>query len=245
MTPTRDVAPKGSRYRVMFDALLTKLAEDPQLPHDKLTPFLPLVGDRYTGELMVIGRAVNGWLDEWSPGELRDPGRRDGTIQISADYSMDWVVQKAGDKKYNTNRSAFWRVVKRVALDLGAVASSDVAWSSHIAWSNLYKIAPTAGGNPSAELRCLQFSQCVSLLALEVEQLRPRHVLCLTGIDWFEPFAVPLGLNRLAPCRPGFRFVDGMYLAGLQKWVVAQHPQGKPENEVVAEVVTAFGRQEI
>ena len=42
-------------------------------PDVELTPFWPKIGARYGGDLLVIGRATNGWIDRWVPSEGQAP----------------------------------------------------------------------------------------------------------------------------------------------------------------------------
>jgi|GEM_PF-5099157 hypothetical protein len=42
------------------------------LPDVPVTAFMAMVGNEYKGELMVVGRAVNGWTRGWRPQELND-----------------------------------------------------------------------------------------------------------------------------------------------------------------------------
>jgi len=128
-------------------------------PETELTAFWGRKGMHANGDLMVVGRAVNGWDDlMWNKNELRTPEEihpRVVTARQSAESTdkcpMQWVndcwrCNKIGS--YNTARSPFWRVIRRVALELG-VAKSEEQWPSYIQWTNLYKISPKVTGNPS------------------------------------------------------------------------------------------------
>lgn len=92
------------------------------------------------------------------------------------------------NKGYNTKRSAFWRCIRGVVQGLGVADVEDAGWSSHLVWSNLYKVSPAGGGNPKGVLRKVQFRGCAELLNSELRTYRPSRVLFATGFDWAEPF---------------------------------------------------------
>src|ERR1700675_2088614 len=96
-------------------------ATDPDVP---LVPFWPLRGADYDAELLVIGRSVNGWVDDWTARQLADPAiRRSAMEQLRTDAEpfegcrMGWVTDRWGAcEGYSTRRSAFWRVLRRITL---------------------------------------------------------------------------------------------------------------------------------
>jgi hypothetical protein len=221
------------------------------LPPDEITGFMAMVGQIYKGQLMVIGRAVNGWKTGCTPESLTSEVTIQGFVQDvlnsvmeEASCPMGWVSTAWGSATgYNTRRSAFWRAIRRVVGELNIAAIEDPAWPSCLIWSNLYKIAPAAGGNPSATLRALQLDGCISLLEEEFQTYRPRRLLFLTGISWAEPF-----VKHLAPSITVIP--DAHYVQAVGKTlesshdastiVVAVHPQGYPESSWVQEVVKAL-----
>jgi hypothetical protein len=221
------------------------------LPPGKITGFMAMVGQAYTRELMVVGRAVNGWRTECTPEALTTEANLQQFVQDvlynvteEASCPMRWVSTAWGSTTdYNTRRSAFWRAIRRVVGALNIADIEDAAWPSCLIWSNLYKIAPVAGGNPSATLCSLQLNGCVSLLEEEFQTYRPRRLLFLTGIGWADPF-----VKHLTPSltvMPDSRYVQavGKMLESshdASTMVVAVHPQGKPEGSWVQEVVEAL-----
>ena len=224
-----------------------------QLPEQDVTGFLSMEGHLYDNKLMVVGRAVNGWTDGVAPSDLSSPS-------LAADYAklvfssvigkdscpMTWVTdcwENPDPEKYNTKKSAFWRVIRAVAAESGITNTDDAAWSSHLVWSNLYKFSPEEGGNPGNALRHVQLPACISLLQQELNDYRPRYLLLLTGLDWAEPY-----LQQVAPTFT--QTPDGGYVEAIAeilhesgnatKVVVAAHPQGKSESIWVQEVIRAF-----
>lgn len=209
-----------------------------------MTPFWPLSGDRYSGELMVIGRSVNGWIDDWTAAELREPSRREAVVEAMrtdaepADRCrMLWVTDLAGrtDNPYNTNRSAFWRVLRALMFAAHEDPADRSVWPSFLTWTNLYKVSPAAGWNPGADLQLAQRSVAIRLLQREVYEYRPKRVLALTG-SWIRPFEEDLGLELTW----GSGLVEAIGHRSRTPWIVAKHPMGKPGDELVAEVLSGF-----
>ena len=212
-----------------------------QLPH--LTGFLAMEGNKYSaGGLMVVGRAVNGWTHDVSPAGLTDNSvlnRFKSAIYTSVNCPMTWVTNQWGATDcYNSRKSAFWRVIREVTLQLCIAEHSGNDWSSHLVWSNLYKLSPRDGGNPSGTLQNIQLDGCRALFDLEIETYRPGRLLLLTGWDWAEPFLAKL--RRVD--QPGGEFVERtgqwLFCDGRQSRVVVScHPQGKSEKRWVREVL--------
>ena len=228
-----------------------------RLPNQAITGFLSMAGHLYNNELMVVGRAVNGWAEGVLPAVLSTPasaGDYAATIFDSVvgngSCPMSWVTNcwanpSNPDSKYNTKKSAFWRVIRAVVAESGIANTDEDTWPSHLVWSNLYKVAPEGGGNPGGVLRQVQLNECISLLQQEFDVYLPRRLLLLTGLDWAEPF-----LRHIAPTfshvRPG-SYVEAtaeilQNAGGSTSVVVAAHPQGKSESIWVREVIQAFQR---
>lgn len=156
------------------------------------------------------------------------------TAQPDGHCPMAWVADMWHNKTgYRTSSSAFWRVLRRIIhADSGV---TDPIWPSRLAWTNLYRVSPAAGGNPGADLQRAQRRAAVDLLKLEIDEFAPRRVLALTG-GWINPFMDGLGLNLVG--RNGL--VEKTGHNGNVAWVVAKHPMTKPEDRFVHEVLAAF-----
>ncbi len=230
-------------YDSAFMALLAASARAATDLNARLTPFWPIVGDDYSGDLVVIGRSVNGWIDEWPVGELREALTRVKVARaMRADAEpldrcrMLWVTDLAGptEHRYNTNRSAFWRVLRDITFGLTGAAGRD--WPSKLAWTNLYKVSPASGWNPGGDLQLAQRDEAVNLLRLELDTLKPRRILALTGRGWIQPFVGPLGAS--VDWQTGL--VEGVGVLGDATLIVARHPMRKPHVPFVREVMTAI-----
>ena len=226
-------------YETVFERTLEEVALAASELDVPLAPFWPIRGAAYDGSLLVIGRSVNGWVENWTARQLREPSVRQSAVDWMRSNAqpvdrcrMRWVTDLWGARDgYNTHSSAFWRVLRRIVLSAGA----DDLWSSQLAWTNLYKVSPGAGWNPGADLQRAQRRSAIELLNLEVEEFAPRRVLALTG-GWIGPFSDGLGLNLTA--RSGL--VEGVGKEGDCAWVVAKHPMMKPEDRFVSDVLAAF-----
>lgn len=63
--------------RAIHDELLQSVgAASGHLARLDLTSFFPMKGRAATGELMVIGRAVNGWASKWTRQKAKQPRGR-------------------------------------------------------------------------------------------------------------------------------------------------------------------------
>ena len=226
------------------EILLTIGKNANKLPKKPITGFLAMQGAHYNNELMVVGRAPNGWTDTILPEDISSPtsaaayGELTFNSVTNGSCPMAWVIQKWRNDR---SRSAFWRVIREMTKELGIADLSENTWSSRLVWSNLYKVAPD-GGNPEGRLRSLQLPGCIALLRMELDIYRPRRLLLLTGLNWATPF-----LESFAPgvtAVSGYHYVEAIGEIGhdpdLTQVVVAAHPQGKNEATWVKEVMKGF-----
>ncbi len=234
--------------------IVAEISQSPCETLGELTGFMSMVGLSYSNELMVIGRAVNGWSTGWNPKSWNDECIREqfandifDSVTNGDTCPMRWVSEHWGkhdDLHYNTRKSPFWRVIRNVVSELRIADVETLGWPSHLVWSNLYKIAPYDGGNPSNKLCSFQFEGCKTLLQEEFRLFKPKRALFLTGLDWAEPF-----LAEFTPpvdAVSGYQYVEaaGQIIFGEAQTcqvVVAVHPQGKSEDVWVNEVTAVFG----
>ena len=238
----------SSRYEHLYDRLLAAAGATPGVQPQELAAFWPMVGRAYDGRLLVVGRAVNGWIDQVRVPELADADYRASTLATLRRTSegdgttcpMSWVTWRwgRGGGEYSTARSAFWRLTRGVLRAVDPASLDDPAWSSRLAWSNLAKLAPWGGGNPGGALLDVERQVGPELLMAEVNELKPDRVLVLTGRWWFEPFARHLTLT--VDWRVGL--VEGVAEDASRRWVIAPHPQGK-RRALLGEVIGAFGAE--
>lgn len=232
------------------------------LPTARLTGFVGMKGIRSTGELVIVGRSVNGWENPgWYPEEIYEQEvRLEITRRLFEESGgdgshcpMSWVADAwYRPQGWNAKRSAFWRVIRYVIGRLRIANVDGEIWASHLAWTNLYKISPAYRGNPSSRLCHIQLELCKELLNLELKEFKPQRLLLLTGIGWARPFLDSWALrvsdspNVCLTTTAPAKFVDAIGSLPLPrsdklaKLVIARHPQGKPAMPFVEEVVRAF-----
>lgn len=212
----------------------------------ELTALFPLVGDKYNHELMVVGRALNKWGNKedniwWKCGEKPSSKIIKDIIKFSGmdggKCSMKWITENWDSEcngTYRMNKSAFWRVVKNILSKL-KITNSDI-WSSYLVWTNLYKIAPAQGGNPTEKMCKAQLGNCLSLLKNEIDFFKPKRILFLTGYDWFKDFEEVFSGKKTH----SGNLVEWKGFLGKIKIVVAKHPERKDETKYVQQVVKTF-----
>ena len=239
------------KYDRIYSEMLQKIGEEYIFLDEKLTGFFPMSGKEYNGDLMVVGRSVNGWGGESSAVEFTEQGQRECFLKSAREFrpveddddAMIWVIKQSGSTKgFNSKRSAFWRVIGETLLKLNICDFDNESWPSYLVWSNLYKISPSEGGNPKQSLINIQHDSCVELLHLELKTYEPKCLLFLTGIDWACPFLRDRRFKRFSEFQHSAskQVEDFGQLCGDTKFVVARHPQGKPEEEWTDEVSEAF-----
>jgi hypothetical protein len=235
-----------------------------------LTAFWPRVGAGWQGDLMVVGRAVNGWETAgWPAADAADATWREERIRQLRSLRpeeegdpMRWVSQtwgralsRAAGQTYSTPGSAFWRVIHRVAEGVGLGRDKPEDWPSKLVHSNLYKVAPwleggpatsASGGNPSARLQHCQRDSAAKLLRDEISSFKPVRLLLLTGLDWAAPFLPVLGASKstITEDHPGVvEWTGALSIPGATcLTVVTPHPQGVPggEETFAADILRAF-----
>ncbi len=235
------------------EGVLRAIGESARHMRYPLTGFFPMRGSLYCGDLMIVGRAVNGWTRGVSATDLGDPAFAASYAQhvwqsVSGDAGcpMMWVTAGWGASRpnYNTRKSAFWRVIRRCVSMLGIANVEESSWPSHLVWSNLYKVSPADGYNPSENLCRIQEAACISLLHAEICHFQPRRLLFLTG-RWAEPFWRGLASDVLQHDSGGVevRGTINHHGGSKTKFVVAPHPMGKGEDLIVRAVVEAFSER--
>ena len=252
--------------RLFASKVLTAVGREPSSlrgERRKLSGFMAMAGSLYAGDLMVVGRACNGWGAEDEMGFMPEELASDAAAERYSHKVLDSVNRGSGDEKcpmrwvtdkwgnttvgYNTKTSAFWRVIRCVVERLGIADIERASWPSHLVWSNLYKIAPCQGGNPNDSLCDIQFPGCRELFTLELTTYTPSRLLLLTGTAWARDFLNDFG-ESLQDAN-GFSYVErcGTLAIGSKyhpvRYIVAAHPEGKREDQWVEEVCSAFNRQ--
>jgi hypothetical protein len=228
-------------YERAYAEMLGDVALTPRINPRQLAIFWPKVGARFDRGLMVVGRAVNGWIDVWDldepneVGALAQAARRSGEADVKGD-ALGWVLEqwRPASGGYNTAQSQFWQTTRRLVTSLEPGSEAD--WPSRIVWTNLGKLAPWRGGNPGSRLLAIQRRLGPALLQAEVDELAPSRVVVFAGRWWFEPFAKAMGLD--VEWRLGL--VEGVAIEPGRHWVIAVHPMTRSPEAVADAVLGAF-----
>lgn len=179
--------------------------------------------------MLFVGKAVNSWHNKsLSLEELFGNGNN---AIFARNDQMLWVKQKEGNGDYNTNKSAFWRLIKGITQTY-----HPQEWHEKVAWSNLFKIAPfNNGGNPAMKLRDVQRKYCWNILEKEIEVIDVNFVIMLTS-GWEGTFLTQYS-DGVHP-EPVYSLKWGKYTSKLYRiniadktrfFIATQHPQGKSE----------------
>lgn len=228
-----------------------------------LSHFVAMKGRKYDQDhvrLFVIGRAVNGW--ETLPCESGETFSKAAEQEFNA-VGFTWIanngesfyslhnIPEDGEPTYYLSKSPFWRTTEKIWRGLSG--SDDFRFVDHIAWSNLYKIAPKQTGNPSTTMCKKQFAACRDILDAEIRAYKPTHILFITGYEWW--YADPIcdfstlfennkRLNSNKPDRTIFVEGTAEYRNNnmIIPVVISCRPERKDEKAFAAEVLDAFRR---
>lgn len=169
-------------------------------PFENLSHFVSMKGTQFDTSdvrLFVVGRAANGWERLKKCETAQKFG--DEADQVFNEVGFQWIEGtednfqslhnklEAGEKPYYLSSSPFWRVVSNIWCGLSN-ASNRGEFINHIAWSNLYKISPEKGGNPTSTMCKWQIEACKEILKAEIRAYKPTHILMITDYGrWFAP----------------------------------------------------------
>lgn len=222
-----------------YSDLLEGIATETRVS-EPLCLFTTHVGRKFNRELLVCGRAPNGGDPAWTVADVATPkGRQtaiDSTLALRAESpcSMEWITDWwRPDAPYNTARSAFWRVSRAMTTHFG-IAPELPRWSSYLAWTNLYRVAPASRGNPSSRLQRAQLDWCIRAIHEELDGLRPKRLLVMAGSDWAAPFLRSASIDWQPPS--GLLQAWGHWSlssGGTVSVVIAKQPERKPHQKFV------------
>lgn len=224
---------------------------------NKLTAAPCFVGNDYLYEdikIMVVGRAVNGWEVEF-----KDCSSLNNTIDsilnqenrlddFAKDYILYDVVEnnEVVQKKYYYAKSPFLRMMRQL---VGAFTHSEDNWQQRIVWSNLYKIAPRKGGNPSWRMLRNDLDLYIELIKYEIKRYQPNIVIFVTDMDFFDPYPdnekYP-SFRRLVNEDVKNKQTQYVKLQGSfvydtsTKIIVSVRPEGRPIKDMVEEIFATY-----
>ena len=202
---------------------------------ESLTCCSLMVGKEYKKsdfKLLVVGRSVNGWDNEWKKGTSIDE-YTEKVLEMGKN-EFQWTKVIDFDSGYNVNNSSFWRVSRKILKKINGC--NDAAWISKIAWSNLYKVSKYSGGNPSDKLCRLQLETCKKILLKEIREIKPDLILFITDMNWFKDFNIEE--FEIEEKNEEVVIAYGKYESS--KIIVTKRPEGKKEDEFVNDIILTF-----
>ena len=189
--------------------------------------------------ILFIGRATNDWRTDSEDVNILfgDPYTTD-TIFNCYDQ-MIWVencAKQESSDTYNSNRSAFWRLIRRIARFHHKIDNVDRFGDlKKIAWSNICKVAPYSG-NPTDSLYYAQLDIAEKILETEIKYLSPKYLIFLTGWSWAADTISYLTKqskedieNRIDWLEWGHnnKYRTGRLEMDNTVFIISEHPQGK------------------
>ena len=176
----------------------------------------PYVGSKFpttaNDGIILYGRANNGW-----------------NTGIDDDYDTIYDKGSEGLTDYiDGNRSPFFRVA---GLAFSNYYGED--WYEYTTYSNLYKVAPSAG-NPGTKICDYQWKYVADIFMKEIEILSPKIVVFFTNEDWGWKFLHYINNNenpQFLCSENWYKYRIDIYKIGDVYYLISEHPQGKPEQE--------------
>lgn len=188
----------------------------------------PVVGKNYPKEqgkgFLFFGRATNDW-------------------EVGVNDTFDNIYNVPLDGLYTyigKNKSAFFRVAGKVFSEY---YGDD--WFNNVAYSNLYKVAPSAG-NPKDSVCDAQWKYVTEIFKKEIETLLPKFVVLFTGKCWADDFIWYINGNSMPqPLETiiwdeDYGYSLSVYKIGEVYYLVSEHPERKKEYLHAEAILSVF-----
>lgn len=197
-------------------------------------------------KLMIIGRCLNGWEVEFPNCEtindtldsiLNQPSRFEDAVNENV---IPYIDEQGNEKRYYYSRSAFWRLIKKLSITY----NGEEDWNEKIVWSNLYKVSPRKGGNPSWRLIKGKIPTYIEIVKKEIETCNPTHIVFVTDLNFLNPYNKPElrfgdALN-IKEIKENFKYVVAKGEYNGAKIVVCKRPERRPTDEMIEEIKKVF-----
>lgn len=137
-------------------------------------------------KLMIVGRAVNGWEVDF-----KDRSSLEAMVHsvIHQENRLDDFAKKStlneDGSKYHYARSFFLRLMRKMVIEFHGTEEN---WQQRVIWSNLFKVAPRNGNNPSMLMVREDIPFYRDILAREILMHHPDLVLFATDIGDFNRY---------------------------------------------------------
>ncbi len=230
-----DILNNCSEYEKIIEELLEDFSKPSNISEKKTFSLLyPIIGEHYEAtKLLVYGRATNGWewcgMGGWKLREIKTNNKRiirDAKIMSSENWKRDEVKLQ----------SAFWRLIINILNNIYRIPDNN-SILKHFTWSNLMKIAPSKEGNPTNSEWRAQLPKCKELFKLEIDTLKPKVVLLITGFEWAFDFISNLDID---PNKSGYSdadFIKGVYEYNSSTIIVVDRPEFKIKDSVLQTII--------
>jgi hypothetical protein len=181
--------------------------------------------------ILFVGRSVNGWNDFDKNELVKNQDKILGEIGLD---DLQWTIDQWGSQnEYNTKKSAFWRLNKKISDSLFGENLENL---NKVSWTNLYKVSKAKAGNPSERLCDFQIDLAKQILIEEVNLLKPKYIVFHTSFNWVRPFLSD-NENIKVELLNDKGYVEAIGSFYNSKFIVGQHPQGKSETEQLREII--------
>lgn len=184
--------------------------------------------DETNDGILFVGRAVNSWISDVLDVDYLFCETNDNRI-FNCHNQIKWVEENRGKEygEYNTNKSAFWRVIKQTTKRLYPSGR----WYEKIAWSNLCKLSPYKGLNPTDSSFFKQLEVNKRILDVELTVLSPKVIVFLTKHNWAKYYFPELLNKTSSPIKSvaWCKYKSHLYKINNQYIIISEHPMGKKE----------------
>ncbi len=183
---------------------LIKAVNDFNKNKTKRLTICPTMAGSENAEIMIVGRAINGWCPIKRVCDDNDDNTESVQKQIlemvnrCGKCNLDWVVGKNYYNKCQENncpyaikqknedkrekKSAFWRFAKLIVKKYFENKKKEFIegeWQKEIIWTNLYKASYEDGGNPKGFYNA-QKNMCDDMLKREIKLYQPEAIFFIT-----------------------------------------------------------------
>jgi hypothetical protein len=175
---------------------------------------------------MICGLATNGYYYGWSiPQMLKN--KHLVIDKSKKDAKTNWEVDDV-DVKSKRMRN-FW--LTRELLHNHYMVNPN-AYTQYFTWTNLMKIAPFVGGNPTESEFQYQVDICKKILKYEIDTLKPKNLIIMSGAitnynNWAYDFIEELGLSP--EYKISKNLITGVYDYKKSRIITTIRPEALPK----------------
>jgi len=238
-------------YTILLSKVWKEKAIWKYVKEQKLTAAPCLVGEQYSTQdtkVMIVGRAVNGWQEDFG-----DCSTLEATVDsvITQNNCLNKFASKSTEDEngniYYYAKSPFLRMMRQL---VGKFTGYEKNWQQRLVWSNLYKISPRDGGNPSWLMIRDDIPLYAELIKSEILQNKPNVVVFVTDINFFDPypekqfdisFRKLLDESYIPESNFNYLCAAGTFVCDSKiKMIVCKRPERRPIAKIIDEIYSAY-----